>query len=131
MNTPAHAEHLLAQLDHLNAQQLRRLLVEHLTRQKLGLYWEANAIERDAALNANLVLPRLVEEWSHSPSIHDADVGRVSPSGRNPTGNVLAHGNVGLRDEAANPTYAIGKEGISHRNLIIEGDNYDSERRAS
>ncbi len=31
-------------------------------------------------------------------------VGRVSPSGRNPTNN-LAHGNVGLRDETANPTY--------------------------
>lgn len=123
MNIPAHADHLLAQLDHLNTQQLRRLLVEHLTRQKLGLYWEANAIERDAALNANLVLPRLVEEWSHRPSVRGEDVGRVSP-----TGNALAHGNVGLRDAAANPTYAIGKEGISHRNLIIEGDNYDSLR---
>ena len=123
MNTSTRADHLLAQLDHLNAQQLRRLLVEHLTRQKLGLYWEANAIERDAALNANLVLPRLVEKWSYSLSIPGEDVGRVSPSG-----NVLAHGNVGLRDEAANPIYAIGKEGISHRNLIIEGDNYDSLR---
>lgn len=58
---------LLAQLDHLNAQQLRRLLVEHLTRQKLGLYWEANAIERDAALNAHLVLPRLVLAASCRP----------------------------------------------------------------
>lgn len=131
MNTSTRADHLLAQLDHLNAQQLRRLLVEHLARQKLELYWEANAIERDAALNANLVLPRLAEEWSHSPSVRGEDVGRVSPSGRNPTGNVLAHGNVGLRDEAANPTYAIGEEGISHRNLIIEGDNFDSEWRAS
>jgi len=55
---------LLAQLNGLNEQQLRRLLVEHLTRQKLGLYWEANAIERDQALNANLVFPRLVAEWS-------------------------------------------------------------------
>lgn len=58
---------LLAQLDGLNASQLRRLLVEHLTRQKLGLYWEANAIERDAALNANMVFPRLVPESSHWP----------------------------------------------------------------
>ena len=32
---------LLTQLEGLDAQQLRRLLVEHLTRQKLGLYWEA------------------------------------------------------------------------------------------
>ncbi len=84
------SEGLLSQLDHLNEQQLRRLLVEHLTKQKLGLYWESNAIERDAALNANLVLPRLVREWSYRPQEMDED--------------------------------AI------HRNLIIEGDNFDSLR---
>ncbi len=55
----------LASLEHLNAAQLRRLLTDQLTRQKLGLYWEASAIERDAALNANIVLPRLVEAYSH------------------------------------------------------------------
>mgnify|MGYP000845375881 FL=1 len=55
---------LLGQLDQLDAAQLRRLLVEQLTKQKLGLTWEANAIERDAALNANMVLPRLVPAWS-------------------------------------------------------------------
>lgn len=59
---------LLANLDQLNAQQLRRLLVEHLTEKKLGLYWESNAIERDAALNANIVLPRLQAENSHWPA---------------------------------------------------------------
>ena len=59
---------LLAQLDGLNAAQLKRLLVEHLTRQKLGLYWEASAIERDAALNANVVLPTVVPEWSCGPA---------------------------------------------------------------
>ena len=58
---------MLAQLDGLNEQQLRRLLAEYLTRQKLGLYWEANAIERDAALNSNVVLPRVVTELSHRP----------------------------------------------------------------
>ncbi len=78
---------LLSQLDHLNAQELRRLLAEHLTRQKLGLYWERNSIEHDQALNANVVLPRLVPDWSHTP------------------------------------------EGCTeHRNLIIEGDNFDSLR---
>lgn len=61
MNNPTA---LLQNLDGLNAQQLKRLLVEHLTRQKLGLYWESNAIERDQALNAQVVLPRLVPEWS-------------------------------------------------------------------
>ena len=59
---------LLQSLEHLTAQQLRRLLTEHLTKQKLGLYWESSAIERDAALNANTVLPRLVEENSHNLS---------------------------------------------------------------
>lgn len=78
---------LLKELQNLNAPQLRRLLVEHLTKQKLGLYWESNAIERDTALNANVVLPRLVDAASHTP------------------------------------------EGVTHhRNLIIEGDNFDSLR---
>ena len=40
---------LLQSLEHLTAPQLRRLLTEHLTKQKLGLYWESKAIERDAA----------------------------------------------------------------------------------
>lgn len=97
MTNPTRADNLLAQLDHLNEQQLRRLLVEHLTKQKLGLYWEASAIERDAALNANLVLPRLVEEWSHRP------VSSLAPSGG-------------------------AGEAFAHRNLIIEGDNFDSLR---
>lgn len=78
---------LLNNLDSLSAPELRRLLAEHLTRQKLGLYWERNAIEHDKALNANVVLPRLVPEWSQTP------------------------------------------EGCTeHRNLIIEGDNFDSLR---
>lgn len=59
--------HLLAQLDNLNEQQLRRVLIEHLTQKKLGLYWESSAIERDAALNANVVLPRMQADWSHWP----------------------------------------------------------------
>lgn len=91
-------DNLLAQLDHLNEQQLRRLLVEHLTRQKLGLYWEANAIERDQALNANLVLPRLVTEQSHPSAVSISAV----------------------EDES--------KAVFAHRNLIIEGDNYDALR---
>ena len=62
MNQP---KDLLQSLENLSAAQLRRLLTEHLTKQKLGLYWESSAIERDAALNANIVLPRLVEENSH------------------------------------------------------------------
>ncbi len=40
---------LLQNLEHLSAPQLRRLLTEHLTKQKLGLYRESSATERDAA----------------------------------------------------------------------------------
>ena len=80
-------QNLLDSLGQMSAPELRRLLTEHLTRQNLGLYWERDAIEHDKALNANVVLPRLVPEWSHTP------------------------------------------EGCTeHRNLIIEGDNFDSLR---
>ena len=59
-------KNLLSELDSLNEHQLRRLLVEHLTKQKLGLYWESSAIARDAALNANLVFPRLNRDHSQA-----------------------------------------------------------------
>lgn len=88
--TNANARSLMARLDELGAPELRRLLVEHLTRRKLGLYWESDAIARDEALNADVVLPRLVPELSHRPD--------------------------GLAP------------GEPHRNLIIEGDNFDALR---
>ena len=59
---------LLESLEQMSATELRRVLAEHLTQQKLGLYWERNAIEHDKALNAHVVLPRLVPEWSHTPT---------------------------------------------------------------
>ena len=65
MSSPATS--LLQRLPHLNAEELRRLLTEQLTRQKLGLYWERDAIAHDRALNADVVLPRLVPEYSHTP----------------------------------------------------------------
>ena len=58
---------LLQRLDQLSAPELRRLLAEQLTRQKLGLTWERDAIAHDRALNADVVLPRLVPEASHTP----------------------------------------------------------------
>lgn len=51
------AKDLLQSFDGLTAPQLRRLLIDRLTQQKLGLYWEASGIKRDAALNTNVVLP--------------------------------------------------------------------------
>lgn len=65
MATPDAA--LLQQIDKLSAPELRRLLAEHLTSRKLGLTWERDAIAHDRALNANVVLPRLVPDWSHTP----------------------------------------------------------------
>jgi adenine-specific DNA-methyltransferase len=50
----------------LNEHQLRRVLIEHLTKRKLGLNWEHSLIERDAALNNDVVLPRLNESLSYS-----------------------------------------------------------------
>ncbi len=57
-------QNLLSQLDGLNEQQLRRVLVEHLTSRKLGLVWETNAIARDEAMSANVALPRFVPQNS-------------------------------------------------------------------
>jgi adenine-specific DNA-methyltransferase len=57
---------LLSRLSSLNEEELRRELTELLTRQKLGLNWEHSAIERDRAVNAEVVLPRLVPEDSHN-----------------------------------------------------------------
>ena len=48
----------------LNEHELRRLVVEMRTRQKLGLVWENNAIERDRSLNNDVVLPRLNADLS-------------------------------------------------------------------
>lgn len=56
---------LLSRLPTLNEDELRRELAELLTNQKLGLTWEHSAIERDRALNAQIVLPRLAAEISH------------------------------------------------------------------
>ena len=49
------AKDLLQSLDGLSAPQLRRLLTEHLTKQKLGLYLESNAIEHDEASSVNII----------------------------------------------------------------------------
>lgn len=57
---------LLSKLSSMNEEDLRRELASILTRQRLGLVWEHSAIERDAALNADVVLPRLDHSLSHN-----------------------------------------------------------------
>ncbi len=50
-----------------------------------------------------------------------AVVGRVSPSGRNPTSIVSTNGDVGLRDEAANPTYESPQAGEGSSSIPARG----------
>ena len=67
-----HHDNLLAKLDSYSPEQLRRLLAEELSKKKLGLYWERNAIEHDHALNASVVLPQLQREASHALALPEA-----------------------------------------------------------
>ncbi len=57
-------EILLAQVGKMNEQELRRVLVEHLSKKKLGLVWESSAIARDQSLNSDVILPELVDDLS-------------------------------------------------------------------
>jgi adenine-specific DNA-methyltransferase len=98
-NAPASTD-LLA-LKNLSKEQLYRLLVVQMGKQKLGLNWESSAIDRDAALNADVVMPRLVADLCATP----APRGGSGGTGRD-----------------SNPAAA------HYKNLIIEGDNFDSLR---
>lgn len=60
------SKELLQRLHGLNEDELRRELTAILTRQRLGLVWEHSAIDRDKAVNANVVLPRLDHGLSHN-----------------------------------------------------------------
>lgn len=80
------APSLLAQLDHLDATQLRRLLVDQLTRQKIGLYWEHDAIERDRAQNEHVVLPRVV------PALCHRDASEAASGASAPFANLIIEG---------------------------------------
>lgn len=71
---------LLARLDTLTPQELKRYLVQELTRKKLGLVWEADLIERDSALNANMVFPQI-----------DAGLSHIDP-GSTSSGNLIIEG---------------------------------------
>lgn len=82
-------ESIESRLAGLNEHELRRLLLQQLTTQKLGLVWERDVIARDEAINADVVLPEFIEETS---------------------------------------CRGAGKPGDPYRNLIIEGDNFDSLR---
>ncbi len=48
-----------ATLEGLSAEELRRLLIQEKSSKRLGLVWEQNEIERDKAINSDVVLPAL------------------------------------------------------------------------
>ncbi|KXS55604.1 MAG: DNA methylase N-4/N-6 domain-containing protein [Marinobacter sp. T13-3] len=64
---------ILARLDELTPQELKRYLAQELTEKRLGLHWEADLIERDKALNADLVFPVVDSELSHWPDQSASD----------------------------------------------------------
>lgn len=58
---------ILARLNELNSQELKRYLANELTQKRLGLQWESDLIDRDQALNNDLVFPVVDVEESHWP----------------------------------------------------------------
>lgn len=54
-------------VESLSPQEIKRLLVEKLTSQRLGLVWEGDSIARDKALGSHVVLPRLDKALSCAP----------------------------------------------------------------
>ena len=75
-------ESISAMVASLNEHELRRLLINHLTSQKLGLVWENNSLERDKAINNSVVLPDLREDLSCRSGV-DSDT---------PYGNLIIEG---------------------------------------
>lgn len=63
---------LQTNLDALTETELRNLLIQYKTEQKLGLYWERNQIEHDKAVNSDAVFLQLAEEHGTPLSVGDA-----------------------------------------------------------
>lgn len=63
---------LQTNLDALTETELRNLLIQYKTEQKLGLYWERNQIEHDKAVNSDAVFLQLAEEHGSPLSVGDA-----------------------------------------------------------
>ena len=82
-------DEILTNLQHYTPSELKRMLVDLLTRQRVGLYWERDLIAQDRALNENNVFVELIEHEGAKPRTHGA---------------------------------------APHRNLILEGDNFDALR---
>jgi adenine-specific DNA-methyltransferase len=62
---------LQTNLDSLTETELRNLLTQYMTQQKLGLYWERNQIEHDKALNNDSVFLVMADEHGKPLSVGD------------------------------------------------------------
>lgn len=115
-----------AQLAGLSEQELRRLLIEHLSTRKLGLNWESSAIERDRALNSDIVLPRV--NYSRSvPSIATAPYKNLVIEGDNFDALRLLRSTHASRVDVIyiDPPYNKGKKDwVYNDSFVRETDRY-------
>jgi adenine-specific DNA-methyltransferase len=55
---------ILAKLDTLSHQELKRYLVHELTNKKLGLSWESDLIDREKAINCKVIMKLVTKRRS-------------------------------------------------------------------
>lgn len=61
----------MSKYDGLSSEQLLHLLEKHDRTKKLGLVWERDEIEADAAIDANFIACEIVEDQSERPAPWD------------------------------------------------------------
>lgn len=115
-------------LDGLDADELRRLIVSYRTRQRLGLYWETNEIERERLLVADLPFVAPVHE----------EAGVRTSVGAGPWPNLVIEGDnfdalrllrrthLGqVRVVCVDPPYNRGKKDLVYNDRYLrQGDRY-------
>ena len=111
---------ILARLDELSPQELKRYLVQELTQKRLGLTWEADLIERDKALNSDLVFPKVdrqtAKPWRRVKPIHQPNLYPHWPFVQG-----VAQYKSGLRHQPAYAPASIGPHQDQIRVQIYEG----------
>lgn len=116
---------ILENLQSYSASELRRLVTDLIARQRVGLYWERNAIERDRALNDANVLASYVPEHS---------------CGRAPHSNLIIEGENfdalrllrtthlnKIRVIFIDPPYNTGKEDFAYNDRYLNKDDRDRQ----
>lgn len=122
------SRHLLENLDKLSPDELRRELVGLITKQKLGFYWEHSLVERDKALNGDLVFPELiVSEESRAVSCGSAPYENIIIEGDNFDALRLLRATHAHKIKAIyiDPPYNTGnKDWVYNDHYIGETDRY-------